>query len=97
MPNRSEQEQALERVAQELAMIGGASWERMNNYPGYAKAYWRDKALAMMATARRPLPSTDLASAIDRLRDMLARREFDAHGAEASQALRRVLDALSPA
>ena len=36
-------------MAAELASHAGVSWERLHNYPGYERNYWRDKARAVMA------------------------------------------------
>jgi hypothetical protein len=41
-------------MAQKLAYMAGVDWERLLNYPGYGRNYWRDEALRMMKQPELP-------------------------------------------
>jgi hypothetical protein len=38
-----------DRLAQMLAAKAGVDWERLGDYPGYSKYYWREQAQAIHA------------------------------------------------
>ncbi len=38
-----------DRLARLLALGAGVDWDRLGDYPGYSKSYWREQAQAMRA------------------------------------------------
>ncbi|WP_156678652.1 hypothetical protein [Sphingomonas profundi] len=38
-----------DRLARMLALNAGVEWDRLSDYPGYSKYYWREQAEAMRA------------------------------------------------
>ena len=42
---------AVEELAQRFAAEAGVAWASLNNYPGYLKNTWREKALEVLAAA----------------------------------------------
>lgn len=41
-------ERDIDELARRLAGSAGIVWESLNDYPGYSKTCWREKAQAMM-------------------------------------------------
>ena len=46
---RERQDRDEDWLARRLAMNAGVEWDRLANYPGYSRYYWREQAEAMQA------------------------------------------------
>ncbi|WP_380874317.1 hypothetical protein ACFB49_47170 [Sphingomonas sp. DBB INV C78] len=87
----------VDRVARTMAASAGIDWDSLNDHPGYARNYWRERARAVSATVRSEqaaLIDADVGPAASRLRQLLDRRAFDRCGPLAAGDIRLVLDAL---
>lgn len=38
----------IDRLARALAQSAGQQWDSLANYPGYSKAYWRERAATLL-------------------------------------------------